>query len=115
LYNKSREARNKDPWASDNGNDIEIDGLDDIPIDVKGSRMRYGFDPLTYNLVYPLREHNDATLYILGLARSYDATYQINIVGWIRGEKMPQPRDFKGFGNRRWIAATDLRPMSELL
>ena len=112
LYNASREIRNADPWASDGGNDIEIEGVE-TPIDMKGSRMRYGPDPLDYNLVYPLREHNNETLYLLGLA--HDQPYTAHVVGFIVGHEMPNPRDFKGFGKRRWISARKLHPLSELL
>lgn len=113
-YNQSRERRNKDPWASDNGNDIEIEGLVDTLIDVKGSNMRWGSNPLKYNLVYPLKEHNDNTLYILGLSILEIDTYYVNIVGWIMGYEMPAPTDFKGYGNRRWLGAENLQPISEL-
>ena len=115
-YNDSRETRNKDPWASDNGNDIVVPGVD-TPIDVKGSKMRYGLDPLAYNLVYPLREHNDETLYLLCLSAYYRTKqkYVAHVVGFIVGHEMPPARDFKTYGKRRWISATELHPMSDLL
>ena len=116
LYDESRKIRNKDPWASDNGNDIVVVGID-TPIDIKGSNMRYGLDPLKYNLVYPLKEHTQETLYLLGLSAYYRGKqkYIAHVVGFIVGHEMPPSRDFKGFGKRRWIPATELHPMSELL
>jgi hypothetical protein len=119
LYNASREIRNADPWASDNGNDIDVEGIT-TPIDVKGSHMRYSEDPLFYNLVYPTKEHNDETLYILSLARHDTETMGVprcvaHVVGFVVGHDMPPAKDFKGFGIRRWIPATRLCPMSELV
>lgn len=113
LYNASREIRNEDPWASDHGNDIEVEGIT-TPIDVKGSHMRYSMDPLFYSLVYPTKEHNDETLYILALA-VHDTEYMAHVVGFIIGQDMPPAKDFRGYGIRRWTPANRLCPMSELV
>ena len=101
LYNASRESRNENPWESDNGNDIVIGGVTS-PIDMKGSKMRYGLDPLAYNLVYPVKEHNDETLYLLGLSSFYRSKrqYVAHVVGFIVGHEMPPPSEFKSFGVR---------------
>ncbi len=114
-YHQNREKRNASPWDSDDGNDIPVPGFA-LPIDIKGSRMRRSSNPFTYNLVYPLKEHNDDTIYILGLSdytRIRD-TYVVHMVGGILGFSMPQPRAFKNFGLRRWLPAEELLPIREV-
>lgn len=114
-YHQSRETRNENPWDSDDGNDISIPNFI-LPIDVKGSRMRYGGDPLRYSLVYPLKEHNDDTIYILGLSdyAKLRETYVVHVVGGILGFSMPPPKKFKKFGMRRWTEATNLISIREV-
>ena len=97
-----------DKWEGDGGTDIP-----GARVDFKGSLMRYGNDPLAYNLLVRPKEFHERTLYVLIVVSSYD---EVGADGYVVGcmesweiEEKNQP-DKKRFGDAFRIPAELLHP-----
>jgi len=85
AYHQTRLVREREPSRGDNGCDLL-----DIPIDVKTSRMRAGYQ--LYHLWVRPREYHPNTIYILALM-PLQRDDVVQMIGWMQGCDLPFAED----------------------
>lgn len=84
-YMISRYYQNKTPERGDGGSDLPGANLD-----VKTSVMRYGQDPIRYNLCVRPRERHAGWVYILALVpKAYENDRCVYLMGWCSDDQLP--------------------------
>jgi hypothetical protein len=110
AYVEAREEANRNPHLGDNGSDLLH-----LPIDVKGSLMRGGPDPLDYRLLVRPRERHDKHFYVLALLTQPIETCTVRLVGWLRDEELPTMETGGPFRGAHYQYGCNLRPMKSLV
>jgi len=85
VYHQTRLVREREPGRGDNGCDLL-----NMPIDVKTSRMRAGYQ--LYHLWVRPREYHPNTIYILALM-PLQRDDVVQMIGWMQGCDLPFAED----------------------
>lgn len=84
-YLFSRYYQNKTPHEGDGGED-----LPGTNVDVKTSVMRYGQDPVQYNLCVRPREVHQGWVYVLALVpKDFESNRVVHLMGWASVDDLP--------------------------
>lgn len=107
-YIFSRHAQNRVPDQGDGGED-----LPGANVDVKTSVMRYGQDPLKYNLCVRPRERHAGWVYVLALVpKDYECNRVVHLLGWQADEDLPsEPAAAGPLAGAFVVPASDLHPL----
>jgi hypothetical protein len=107
AYVKAREEANRNPLKGDCGSDIP-----GLPVDIKGSLMRAGGDPMNYRLLVRPMERHPKHFYVLALLTELADPATVYLVGYARECDLPAEVAQGGqFGGAHVMYAEDLRPM----
>lgn len=107
---EERERANRTPFKGDGGTDFLGTNFD-----VKGSRMRYGSDPMAYRLIVRPAEAHASSMYILALCGNTDP-WNVCLVGCMPGSELVKIEQQKtgAFAGAIVVQATDLYAIERL-